>query len=307
MAANSWSKSKVEIFNVTFQGDAVKNFEIDANDLATSLMGITEVIEEANKIIYGEEFSEAYVKVKSDFKPGSFWVTLALVLTSTNFESVINLISLLGFCGVDLNSLIQFVKRTKGRKIINETKISGDQYQITVENGSQIFLINEATLKLAKNKKIRKGMSTLVKAFENPGISEIQFSSQDNPEIETIRREDAEFFKAPEKEIEDEKTDVDIFLITRPDFRGRQKGWRCSFGYTDDDEIVHDFPVTITDKEFLDKVRRGQIIISQGTKIKAKYKKTISELEKLSVSWEIMEVISIEPLNRRDADLLQFF
>jgi hypothetical protein len=27
MAANSWSKSKVEIFNVTFQGDAVKNFD----------------------------------------------------------------------------------------------------------------------------------------------------------------------------------------------------------------------------------------------------------------------------------------
>lgn len=307
MALNTWNKSKVEIFNVTFQGDAVKNFEIDANDLATSLIGITEVIEEANKILYGEEFSEAYVKVKSDFKPGSFWVTLALILTSTNFESVINLISLLGFCGVDLNSLIQFIKRTKGRKIANETKISGDQYQITVEGGAQLFLLNESTLKLAKSKKIRKGMSTLVRAFENPGISEIQFSGQCNQEIETISREEADFFKAPEKEIEDEKIDVDFFLITRPDFRGRQKGWRCSFGHSDEEETVHDFPVTITDKDFLERVRREQVIISQGTKIKAKYKKTICELEKLSVHWDIIKVISIEPLKKRDTDLSKFY
>jgi len=307
MQFDGWRKSKIEMFNVTFLGEAVKNYEIDANDLATSLIGISEVIEEANRILYGEQYSEAYIKVKSDFKPGSFWVTLALIITSTNFEGIANLVSILGFCGFDIHSLIQFFKSTKGNKIVDAIKVSGDQYHITVENGGQVLFVNEMTLKLAKSKKIRKGMNTLVKVFENPGISEIQFSGVDENEVESIYRDEAEYFRAPEKEIEEEKKDEDIFLITRPDFRGRQKGWRCSFGYTEEEENTSDFPVTITDRDFLDNVKRGQIIISQGTKIRAKYKKTICELERLSIRWEIIEVLNIEPLQKRDSDLSQFF
>jgi hypothetical protein len=108
-----WVRTDTYSFNVIFEGDAVKNYEIDANDLAVSLSGISDVIKEANKEINGVDCSRARIVVKSDFKPGSFLVDLALLLTSTNIQAVINILEILGFFGLTAGSLIQIIKMTK--------------------------------------------------------------------------------------------------------------------------------------------------------------------------------------------------
>jgi hypothetical protein len=160
-----------------------------------------------------------------------------------------------------------------------------------------------------KNKKILKGLNYLTQTFDNPGIAEIKFESEGKLP-ESIKREDREYFKSPESELEEEKLDTDIFLITRPDFRGRRKGWRFSFGHSDErlSQInrENDFPVTILDDDFLRRVRREQIVISQGTKIIAQYRKTVNELERLTVHWEILKVIKIESDESRNRELSDF-
>ena len=198
MSEVGWTKSKTDTFHVTFLGDAVKEHDIDANDLATSLMGISEVIEQSNKILFGETYSEVYIKVKGDFKPGSFWITMAVILTSTNFEAVVNLLSVLGFCGFDIGSLIQAFKKTKGGKIVHKEKISGDQYHVQVNNGGTLnsFTFNAGTVNLLEDKKIQKGMNQIARVFQNQGISEIQFSgvNGDTP-LESISRGEAGYFR----------------------------------------------------------------------------------------------------------------
>jgi len=303
MKDDYWESSKKEYFNIIFHGPAVDNHEIDAEDLATSLMGISNVIDEAHKTLFDSKYSEIYLKVSGDLKPGSFLVSLVLFLTSTNFEALTNLLSLLGFSGLDANSLIQLIRKSEGNKISNKTKISGDQYNVTFENCTFNPNLNEDSIRLLENKKIRKSLNTITKVLNNNGIIEIEFKDQDG-ESEFIRKEDVEYFKLPEEELEDEKIDEDIFIITRPDFKGRKKGWRFSFGYVD--ELATDFAVTILDEDFLHGVKNGNIPISQDTKIRAQYRKSIVELEKLSVRYEIIKVLEVGQVKRKYKDLSDF-
>jgi hypothetical protein len=305
MTDGDWRESKIENFKVVFHGAAVDKHEIDADDLATSLMGISEVIEESHKLLYNQRYSEVYIKVKSDFQPSSFLVALALILTSTDFTALANLTSLIGFCGFDVNSLLQLIRKTKGNKIVNKTKISGDQFNVKFEGCEFNLQLNENQIKLLESKKIRKGLHTITKAFDNKGISDIEFKDECG-EPEHIYRDEIDIFKAPQEDIEDEKTDTDIFLVTRPDLLGRKKGWRFSEGFAEGSYEIKDFPVTILDEKFLDDVKKGHVIITQGTKIRAQYKKTIVELENLTKRYEILKVIEVGQVKRKFKELSDF-
>lgn len=301
MSEKDWKESKLENFKVVFHGVATKDHEIEADDLAISLLGISEVIEESHKELYDTQYSEVYTKVKADFQQSSFLVSLVLILTSTDFTALANLTSLLGFCGYDAGSLLQLIKKTKGGKILNKTKISGDQYNVTFKECS--FTLNENQIRLLESKKIKKATHTITKAFDNPDISEIEFRGEKG-ESEHIYREERVFFEEPEEEVEDEKIDTDVFLVTRPDFRGRQKGWRFSEGIIEGE--MRDFSVTILDEPFLRSVKTGSIPISQGTKIRAQYRKTIVEIENLTTRYEILKVLEVGQVSRKLKDLSDF-
>ena len=66
-----WSKSELVGFTIKFNGEATKSNEIDADELATSLLGLSAVLEESNTILNGS-YSQMLVKVRGSFTPGSF-------------------------------------------------------------------------------------------------------------------------------------------------------------------------------------------------------------------------------------------
>ena len=191
-------------------------------------------------------------------------------------------------------TLIWLFKHTNGKKILTKKKVEGNNYEITVKDSENPIIVNGDVISLYESASIRQGLIKLVHPLENEGISDITFLKNEK-ECEKILRDERGCFSPLDNESTESKEDVDYFLITQSNFEGKQTGWRVSFGDSAiSTYITDDFAVKILDEDFLEKVKNQEIIISnEGTTIRAQYKKTIQRLERLSVKWEILNVLEI--------------
>ena len=309
-------KSQLIEFAVRYSGKAVESNEMNANELATSLLGLSNAIEDANSIINNADL-KIFVKVRASFRPGSFIVDIASFITpntiqavfnSGNIETIKNATEILGFvsagvCGVGAvgyKTLIWLHKQTKGKKILTKKSLDGDNCEITVEDRDSPIVVNNITIKLYENKKMQQALENVVLPLDNEDMSEITFLVDGN-EQEKISREERSYFQHVDTDSSDEKEGIDHFLVTQCNFEGKRTGWRLSFGESSQPKSKsNDFPVTILDEDFLHKVLRKEIIISneRTTVIEARYRKITHKAERLTVSWEILEVLTIDPLSQ---------
>jgi len=155
-----------------------------------------------------------------------------------------------------------------------------------------------------KVKKIQQAFENVVSPLENEDMSEITFL-MDGKEQKKILREERSYFHRIDTDILDEKEAIDHFLITQCNFEGKNTGWRLSFGdFPQPKNKPDDFPVKVLDENFLHKVLRRKIIISnEGTVIEARYRKTTHKAERLTVSWEILEILNTEALTHNHIKL----
>ena len=292
MGNEKWSESELVEFAIKFNGKAVESNEMDIDELATSLLGISDVLVGANALIHGS-YSKMLVKVRSSFRPGSFIVDIASFFTSDGIQALVNITSLVGLMG-GTGTLIWLFKHTNGKKILTKKKVEGNNYEITVKDSENPIIVNGDVISLYESASIRQGLIKLVHPLENEGISDITFLKNEK-ECEKILRDERGCFSPLDNESTESKEDVDYFLITQSNFEGKQTGWRVSFGDSAiSTYITDDFAVKILDEDFLEKVKNQEIIISnEGTTIRAQYKKTIQRLERLSVKWEILNVLEI--------------
>lgn len=308
MALKSWGDQKIARFIVTYDGVAIKTNEIDVKILAESLLGISAAIEEANKVVYGD-YSRVFLRVHAEFKPGSFGVELVEFLTSENFQAAVNLITVLGFCGVGgALGVIQVYKIAKGGRIVTQGKIDGDNTEIHLENCENPIIVKNAVVKCYQNEIIKKELSRVTVPLDQEGISVIAFSSDEcSPEIISV--EDREFFRVIDTDeterIIDEQIDIGYFVITQSNLEGSEKGWRMGSG------SGSTFPVTISDHRFLEMVKQGKISFSHGSTIRAKFKRITKQIENIVQTTEIIEVYEYYPPNasiprmiRKDKQLL---
>lgn len=295
MEGSKWQYSETSDFHVVFDGEAVKNHLIEVDALANTIIGVSNVLKESNRVNNGDTHSKISVKVKANFKESSFLVELALFMTSTNIDAVTNIATLIGFCGFYPGSLIQLYKKFNGEKIVERHELSDNEYTVTLNNCSNPVVINGPIIvsDLYKDHRVRKSMGQVVDVFQNKGIEKLKFSNNER-EPEIISSTEAVYFEAPEYNAIEEKIDVDYFLVTRPDFEGRKTGWRFSFGITNDiHNRTSDFPARVLDEKFLNDVKLLRTLVPQRTIIKAKYRKLTHKIENLRVQWEILEVIDV--------------
>ena len=106
-----WNEPETEIFSVIYDGEIVKNHEIDAKLLATSLNGVASVLEESNKIVNGPH-SHISVKIKGNFAPGSFLVEIVSLINPTTIDQAADIATILGLCGSG-STLIALYRLTK--------------------------------------------------------------------------------------------------------------------------------------------------------------------------------------------------
>lgn len=294
MDSEPWKKSSTDVFTIKYNGELVESNEMDANELATSLSGISSVLENANAIINGE-YSKIFVKVHGSFKAGSFEVDIATFFTSDQMDAIVNIIALVGFTtGITArDTLIWLFRQTKGKKILKKNQIKENTYEIIIEDNQNPIIVNGDLIILSENSQVRRGLANIVYPLNNEGMSDITFL-KNGVECEKILRDEREYFPLLDTETIEKKESIDLFLIIQANFEGKQTGWRLSFGQSTEKK-TDDFPVTILDKNFLKKVRERETKISnEGTIIKAKYRKTTRKLERLNVTWEILEVLEVD-------------
>lgn len=299
MDSKPWKKSSIDEFTIKYNGELVESNEMDANELATSLSGISSVLENANAIINGE-YSKIFVKVHGSFKAGSFEVDIATFFTSEQIDAIVNITALIGFtAGITAkDTLIWLFRLTKGKKILKKNQIKENTYEITIEDNQNPIIVNGDLIILHENPQVRRGLANIVYPLNKEGMSDITFLNN-GMESEKILRDEREYFPPLDTETIEKKESIDLFLIIQANFEGKQTGWRLSHGQSAEKKI-DDFPVTILDKNFLKKVRERETKISnEGTIIRAKYRKTTRKLERLNVVWEILEVLEIDSTSNK--------
>lgn len=321
MGDSELKKSQLIKFAVRYNGKAVESNEMNANELAISLLGLSNAIEDANSILNNSNL-KIFVKVRASFRPGSFIVDIASFVTpnviqscftSGNIEVASNVTNILGFvipgvCGVGAvgyKTLIWLYKQTKGKKILTKKSLEEDNCEITVEGVDSPITVNVNIVKLYENKKMQQALENAVLPLNNEDMSDITFLMGEKIH-EKISREERIYFQHVDTDSSDEKEDIDHFLVTQCNFEGKRTGWRLSFGDSSQTKSKsYDFPVTILDEDFLHKVLRKEIIISNEstTVIEARYRKTTHKAERLTVSWEILEILTMDSLPQNHTKL----
>ena len=83
-----------EYFQVIYDGPALESNEMDVRDLAPALLAISDVLDEANKIVFGDK-TQVQVNVKGSFKTGSFGIDFSIVQRGIEgFTSLFNSVTL---------------------------------------------------------------------------------------------------------------------------------------------------------------------------------------------------------------------
>jgi phage terminase small subunit len=314
-------RSQLVEFTVKYNGKAVESNEMDANELATSLLGISNVLEEANSIVNVSD-SKLFIKVRGSFKPGSFYVDLSSFYQTGFIQTVFNngdnikiaasVATLVGFVhwtgsGI-INSLIGLCRVTKGKKILSKEPVGNHISKINVEDCENPFIVNNLVINLYEDQRERQELERAVSPLNNEGISDMTFIV-DGKEQEKILREERDSFSYTKTETIEEKEEIEHFYITQANFDGKQTGWRLSFGDSSiSQNKSNDFSVKILDEKFLNKVLTRKLIISSdGTAIiKARYKKITHISGKLTVNWEILEVLETDSPEKNYVNLDNF-
>lgn len=302
-------RSQLVEFTVKYEikndGNAVESHEIDANELAVSLLGISNVLEEANSTL-NSCGSKLSVKVRGSFKPGSFIVDIASYCCTsaiqTAFDSGVDIASnyctsvvqtvfnsgdeievannvaelaknVAGFVGFvylagngRLCTLIRLCRLTKGKRILTKKAVENGNTEIYVEGCDSPIIANNVVINLYEDKRTRQELERAFSPLNNEKISDMTFLV-DGKEQEKVLREERDYFSYTNTETIEENEDIASFYITQANFDGKNIGWRLSFGDSSTSQNKsNDFAVKILDEKFLKSILTRKIIISNDGK-----------------------------------------
>jgi hypothetical protein len=284
--------------NIIYDGTALSEHEMDANDLAPALLAFSELIETTNEIINANH-SKISVKIKGSFQSGSFDVGLILhqstnnlfdFMTSKYVEAPINLITLIGLAGGGLIGLIKNLKNKKPEKVIKK----GDNVEIIVEN--ETYLTDMKVFALFSNIKIRQSLEKVLSPLKKEGID--TFKTKSDVNSITITKDEISFFDAPVEQdilLEDNLFETNLQLVN-VSFQEANK-WKFSDGNST-------FFASILDEDFMKLVLAGKSNFAKDDILKVSLKRKQFEREqKIHTIYEIMKVLD----HRRPSNQLSIF
>ncbi len=294
--------SKQVNLNILYDGSALKNHEMEANDLAPALLAFSELIETSNQILNPSN-SKISVKIKGSFQSGSFDIALVLsqsidgllgFLTSNTVEAPLNLLAILGFC-TGTNSVIDLLKKLKGRE---PTKIikKGENVEIIVDQ-QETYTTSIKVFALFSNVKIRQKLEQVIAPLKKEGIDLFK-SHINNQEIQKIDKHEVVYFEVPqEKEIllEDNEFETNLQLVS-VSFQETNK-WKFSDGNSA-------FFASIQDEEFIKSVQSGKSNFAKDDILKVRLRR--KQFEKDQKIQTVYEIIKVTDHRRPNTQLSMF-
>lgn len=196
---------------LVYDGDALLYHEIDASDLSKALTGISDLFQEANRVLNVNK-TTVKISVKANFKQGSFQIDLNILYSFLdNVKSLFNseyvgailnakelLLLIIGGGGV-----IRLLKFLKGRKLKKEN-IDTKGNIVTIKIDDKQFETVKEVLELYNNYKIRKALEDLASPVKKDGIDKA-FIKHGKDFTDIVDKESIDYFNCPPVT----KTDMD--------------------------------------------------------------------------------------------------
>jgi hypothetical protein len=273
--------SSIEI-QLVFEGEAVQKGMIDAELFAQSLTGYTQIFRRANAVVNGEA-SESAVLVESDFKAGSFIVSLQFeqhliesathFITNHQFLSAASLAAAIGFVkkGSEWGeSLIDLWKWLRGKKPDKVSQV-GNNTEITV--GTNKKTVNNIVYNLYGDSAVRAAFGGATEPLRREGFNRIAVR-QENAEQVAFDKEDAAYFEAVSLQLEPNHLPTEgerdaVLIVSKIAFT---EGSTWSFF-----EQGGTVAAKIEDEEFWQKVHEHAIKFGEGDMLKVKLNWKVEE------------------------------
>lgn len=283
-----------QYFQVIYDGSALKSNEMDVRDLAPALLAISDVLDEANKITYGDK-TKVQVNVKGSFKTGSFRIDFSLVqggidgltslFNSAQASAAANLLQILGFIGVPSTfGLIGLLLKLRNRKIKKVVKEGDSKTVLEVED--EKIETHPKVIALFSNVKIRIGLQKIItEPLSREGVE--SFSVKKDNQVTKIKTEEKDYFKLsdiPDEPLRDDVREVYLTALSVVFVEGNK--WKFSDG-------TNEFFATVKDEKFVKGVQDNKISFTKDDtfKVKLREKQWITDTG-LKTEHEIEEVIS---------------
>ena len=289
-----------EEFQIIYDGPALENNEMDIKDLAPALLAVGDLLEEANKTLYGD-LATVEVNVKGSFKTGCFQVDLTLVqslasqlttlLTSDQAVAVTQILSITGFNAMNGFGLIPLIQWVKNRPIKKITKV-GDG-KSTVEVDDEKKEVEDKVIDLYRNIRARRSVETIIfQPLQKDGVDE--FAVKHGKSITKVEDSEKEYFKTPDTQdevLDDQVVETNLQAVTVSFAEGNK--WR----FTDGNVV---FNATVNDEGFINRVQENKEAFAKDDimKVKLRKKQWVSDAG-IKTEYEIEEIISHRPASKQ--------
>lgn len=269
-------------FALVYDGEGLRDGEMDVRELAPALLGVGELFEEANHEL-NEDRASLSVRVKAGFKRGSFIIDLSA--HQTLFEQLKGLI--LHDPVVQIEALVtllfggrglfDLLKTGKGEKPRSVTQLQDGQTQVVFQN-SQLTVHNNV-YHLYENPKVRKSVRPVVKPLEASGIDEMKAVQDDNVLTEVTKGDLIGLTKIEmDERILEENESVRFLRVVTLSFKEDNK-WRLAEG---DSEAFY----SVEDAEFRRKIEQYSEKFGKDDMLKCRVRTIIRATEDGSLKTE---------------------
>jgi hypothetical protein len=260
-----------EEFTISYNGEAVRNGQMDVRELAPALLAAGTLLQKANALLNGDR-ARVSVKVRSEFKHASFHVacvvTQDLIDQAKTFllrhpdikdaKDILEIIFFYAGGGVGLFRLIKWLKKrqpTEGGITFKDNGI----VEITVE-GSSVQTTNNV-YNLYLDSEVRQAAERIVAPLKHEGMESLEVRAGDNEE--RVTTEEAESFEVePEGDLSLDNTSDVLLEIVRLSYKPEHK-----WGFSDGDR---NFNAAMEDQEFWDQIISGMVRFTKGDQIRAR-------------------------------------
>lgn len=254
-------------FRIEYQGVEDDYHDLDAALLSQALMGLSEMGRVAYRITNPTETHTLNVKVQA-LEAGSFEIALEAVVPALEhlYGQVVGIfnrpdaqaVATAGGIGGVLAGAYDLIRWIRGRKYT--TKRDEETTTITTEDGDSTTVPTNVYNIAGNATFIRAAGETLV-PLEDPHYDRMSISDAKGKKLETVYEEDRGYFKIdPDTQESDETLTIEVGVATVQLLVDSSRLW----GFTSGDQK---FNARMSDEKFAEKVRKGEIILGDETRL----------------------------------------
>ena len=251
-------------FSLIYDGEAVRDGEMNVADLAPALVAVAQLLKSAGKVLLGED-GDVNVRVRT-MRDGSFEVMLAAAVNAgksawlwwkqPDVQAAASLLQVVGISGVTATGGAIGVVRALRGKAPTKVEAARPGY-VRLELDGETLEVPDAEVRVALDPAVRAALERIVAdPLAKEGIDLVAFGR--GADAPVIPKEEADSFRAPlGPEDEFVAKQVKAFSIIDLSFKPGSK-WRLSDGHGAARKV------TLSDQEFTDRVQRNEVRFAKG-------------------------------------------